>query len=42
MWLFDDKIKMARKPEKIWKENPVGCTREVKYKKVIQKGNIKR
>ena len=31
--LFDDnKIKMARKPGKIWKENPVGCTREDKKK----------
>ena len=29
--LFDDnKIKMARKPEKKQKENPVGCTEEGK------------
>ena len=24
--MFDDKIKMARKPGKKQKENPVGCT----------------
>ena len=28
--LFDDKIKMARKPGKKQKENPVGCTEERK------------
>ena len=28
--LFDDKIKLARKPEKKQKENPEGCTGERK------------
>ena len=37
--LFDDKMKIARKPGKKQKENPVGCTVEVKRK---YKGRVKR
>ena len=39
--LFDNnKIKMARKLQKIWKENPVGCTDEKmkrKYKRRVKR-----
>ena len=28
LWFDDNKMKMARKPGKKQKENPVGCTRE--------------
>ena len=39
MLLFDDnKVKMARKPVKKQKENPVGCTGEGKYEKEIREG----
>ena len=39
MWLFDDnKIKIAKSPGKKQKENPVGCTGEVKYEKEIGVG----
>ena len=39
MLLFDDnKIKMARKPGKKKKENPVGCTRKVKDEREVREG----
>ena len=40
LMLFDDKIKMARKPGKEQKENPVGCTGEGKRSKgIISEGS---
>ena len=34
----DNKVKMAKKPEKKQKENPVGCTKKVKDEKGIREG----